>query len=79
MLTGACYAKIGDTDNALRFINENLIVDDIKEGEYSLSAIWTDIYRRVIAKEKSVDFNAVSDAEVMEKYHLPFGLDYRMH
>lgn len=79
MLTGACYAKIGDTDNALRFINENLIVDDIKEGEYSLSAIWTDIYRRVIAKEKSVDFNAVSDAEVMEKYPLPFGLDYRMH
>ena len=79
MLTGACYAKIGDIDGALGFINESLIVDDIREGEYSLSSIWVEIYKRVLAKEKHVYYGEISDAEVLEKYPLPFKLDYRMH
>lgn len=79
MLTGACYAKIGDIDGALGFINESLVVDDIKEGEYSISSIWVEIYKRVLAKEKHVYYGEISDAEVLEKYPLPFKLDYRMH
>ena len=37
------YEKLGDTENALTYINESLVVPDIKEGEYAISNIWTEI------------------------------------
>ncbi|MBP3369366.1 MAG: hypothetical protein J6L85_01325, partial [Clostridia bacterium] len=79
MLLGACYAKLGDTDNALKHINRDLVVDDIKEGEYALSSIWLEIYRSVIAKERGVEPSSLSDDEVFGKYPLPRELDFRMH
>lgn len=79
MLTGACYEKLGDTENALKFINEDLRVDDIKEGEYSISSIWTELYKQIYAKEKGLKAEAVGDDEVLKKYPVPFVLDYRMH
>ena len=79
MVLGACYAKIGDTERAREIINPDLQVDDIKEGEYALSAIWADIYRRVVADELGVSFDEVTEEQALEKYPLPYSLDYRMH
>jgi len=79
MVLGACYAQIGNTDEARRIINPELQVDDIKEGEYALSAIWVDIYRQVLANELDVDPKSLTEQQVFEKYPLPRALDYRMH
>ncbi len=79
MVLGACYAKVGNIDEARKIINPELKVDDIKEGEYALSAIWADIYRQVVAKELGVDPATVTDEQALEKYPLPYTLDYRMH
>lgn len=79
MLLGACLNKIGDTEGAIAIINKDLVVDDIKEGEYALSAIWTDVYAQKIAKEENVDAKTLTAEEVLARYPLPIQLDYRMH
>ena len=79
MLVGACYSKLGDTENALAYINTSLVVPDIKEGEYAISNIWTEIYAQVLAKERGVAADTLSADEVLAAYPLPRVLDYRMH
>ena len=79
MLLGACYSKLGETDKAASIINASLPVDDIKEGEYSLSAIWTEIYGQILAKRLGVEVGSLSAAEILKEYPLPYELDFRMH
>ncbi|MBQ8858807.1 MAG: DUF5107 domain-containing protein [Clostridia bacterium] len=79
MLVGACYSKLGDTARACAYINESLVVPDIKEGEYAISNIWTEIYAQILAKERGVAPEALSAEEVLAAYPLPRVLDYRMH
>jgi len=71
--------KLGKEDAAEQYINENLVVYDIKEGEYSLSAIWQELYARKIAKKRGCDIADVSEKEVFDAYPLPRSLDFRMH
>ena len=78
MLTGACCAKTGDVEAAKGFINEKLVVNDIMEGEYSLSEIWYELYARVLAEEKGVEWESLDRDEVLNRYPLPYALDFRM-
>lgn len=79
MLTGACLVKLGKEDVAEEYINANLVVYDIKEGEYSLSAIWQELYARKIAKSRGCDYTEIAESEIFGLYPLPRSLDFRMH
>lgn len=79
MLTGACFVELDRIDEAKEFINENIVVDDIMEGEYSLSGIWTKLYAKVLAKEENTRIENITKTKVLEKYPLPYALDFRMH
>ena len=79
MLLGASYSKLGDLENAMAIITPKIKVDDIKEGEYSLSAIWTEIYGQVLAKRDGVALGELSAEQILKEYPLPYELDYRMH
>ena len=79
MLLGAAYARCGDASSAKAIITPNLVVDDIKEGEYALSSIWVEIYTEVLAKERGVDASSLTAADVLSSYPLPEALDFRMH
>ena len=79
MLLGACLSKLGELERAASIIDSSLVVDDIKEGEYSLSGIWTDIYRKVLAERDNVEAESLSVAQILEEYPLPYELDFRMH
>ena len=79
MLLGACYAKLGILDKAIDIINKDLVVDDIKEGEYALSAIWTDIYKKVLANTLGKPEDEILEKDVLKAYPLPYELDFRMH
>ena len=79
MLLGACYAKVGALDEAIKYINGSLVVDDLKEGEYAISSIWLEIYKAVLAKERGVESALITDEEVFSEYPLPRELDFRMH
>ena len=79
MLLGAAYARCGDISSARAMITPDLVVDDIKEGEYALSSIWVEIYTEVLAKERGIDASSLTAADVLSIYPLPEALDFRMH
>ena len=79
MLLGAAYARIGEPETAAGIICDGLVVDDIKEGEYALSSIWLEIYRKILAAERGCPEDSLRDDEVFGRYPLPRSLDFRMH
>ena len=79
MYLGNCYILAGDLEAAKKHINGNLIIPDIREGEYSISNIWIELYRCEISKTTGRDAAEITDKEVLEKYPLPYSIDFRMH
>lgn len=79
MLLALAYSRCGDISSARGIITPDLVVDDIKEGEYALSSIWTEIYTKVLAEERGVDASELTAEEVLSAYPLPSSLDFRMH
>ncbi len=79
MLYGAALARDGRYREAAAVVTEELVVPDIKEGEYALSAIWCEIYRGILAKERGATPETLAQDEVLAAYPLPRALDFRMH
>lgn len=57
-------------------LTEDFVMPDIKEGEFSISHIWLESYRKLMVENGEKD---VSDEAVFAKYPLPYKLDFRMH
>lgn len=79
MLLGTCYTKLSDFARAEQFVNESLVVADIREGEYALSNIWIELHAKRLAAERGVPPETISAEEVLSLYPLPYAWDYRMH
>ncbi len=76
------YINLGRLIEATDIINSDFVMNDIKEGEVSVSQIWFKLYRRLYAEEKGTEFNPDDTsliAEADRKYPLPKKLDFRMH
>lgn len=79
MLYGAALARAGRYREAAAVLDSSLSVPDIKEGEYALSAIWIEIRRGILAEERGVAPESLTEDEVLAAYPLPYALDFRMH
>ena len=79
MLIGACYTKLSDFARACALLSKDLVVPDIREGEYALSNVWIELYGKILAKEKGVAADTLSAEEILSRHPLPYTLDYRMH
>ena len=79
MLLAAANARLGRYREAAVILSPELVVDDIKEGEYALSAIWCDIYRGILAAERGLPAEGLTQDEILAAYPLPRALDFRMH
>ena len=79
MYRAKCFVELGELEKAKAILSSNLVIPDIREGEYSISAIWLELYRRVIAKEEMRSYKEITEKEVLEKYPIPYKLDFRMH
>ena len=79
MLLGTCYTKLSDFARAEQFVNESLVVADIREGEYALSNIWIELHAKRLATERGVPPETIGAEEVLSLYPLPYAWDYRMH
>ena len=69
---------IGELENAKKILNPNFVLNDVKEGELSLSKLWLDLHIAIIAKENNISIEEASK-HVNELYPLPYELDFRMH
>lgn len=76
---GVCLIKLGMLDQAKALITKDLVVDDLKEGEYSISQLWIELYRLILARDKGVSVEDITEDAVLESYPLPYELDFRMH
>ncbi len=76
MLYAMCLNEKGQINEVLKILEDNFIMNDIKEGEYSTSKIWIDVHKNIL---KSEGKDNLSDDEVLELYPLPYALDFRMH
>lgn len=79
MYYGNCLIMQDKIDEAKEYINKQLVIPDIREGEYSISNIWVELYRREMAKNSRKKPNEITDKEVLQAYPLPYEIDFRQH
>ena len=64
---------------AAALLTKDLVVDDLKEGEYSVSQLWIELYGKIMARDTGRCPEDITDGEVLVQYPLPYALDFRMH
>lgn len=79
MYVGQCLVETNELESAKLFINKNLVIEDIREGEYAVSNVWLMLYKREIALHENRNINDITDKEVLKKYPLPYEIDFLMH
>lgn len=79
MHASLCYANIDELEKASSLIDNQLEVADVREGEYSVSNVYIFVKKKIMAKATGALMEEISDKQVLEKYPLPFELDFRMH
>ena len=48
------------------------------EGENTTFQLWCDLYARIIARDENRPLDEIKTKEVLEKYPIPAGIDFRM-
>ena len=79
MYRAKCLIEVGRLNEAKNLLTPTLVIPDIREGEYSISAFWCELYRGIMAKESGRLPETITDSEILQKYPMPYELDYRMH
>lgn len=69
----------GEIDAATAILTPDFKMDDIKEGELSVSQIWFELYREKIRLDTGITDPEELRAEQERRYPLPHNLDFRMH
>ena len=65
-------------DAALKILNSNIVITDLREGELALSELWISLHTKIMSKETGAKESSITPEMVLEKYPLPKHLDFRM-
>lgn len=76
MLAAHAAAEAHRPEAAISYLTGDFIMPDFKEGEFSVFAIWLKAHAQLMT-EKGGDLP--TEEEILEKYPLPYELDFRMH
>jgi tetratricopeptide (TPR) repeat protein len=76
MNAALCAAEGETPEKAVKYLTENFLMPDFEEGEFSLFAIWKRAHARIMERDGIKD---PTEQQILEKYPLPFELDFRMH
>ena len=79
MFVGKCYIALNKVDEAEKYINKELSLPDLREGEYSITNLWVEMYRKKIANRSGVLPEHISTDSVLQEYPIPYEIDFRMH
>jgi tetratricopeptide (TPR) repeat protein len=72
------YLHVGEYQKTMEIIKPDFVLNDIKEGELSMSKIWTDMHVAMLQDKENLSLEeAEKQAEI--RYPLPYELDFRMH
>ncbi len=70
--------NVGRAKEASKIITPDFVLCDVKEGELSISKLWTDIYTAIIAERDGID-SATAFEKAKKEYPIPYAIDFRMH
>ena len=76
MLAAHCAAELGMSELAIGYLTNDFLMPDLKEGEFSVFAIWLKAHADIMKKAGRTD---LSEAAILAEYPLPYELDFRMH
>ncbi|MBO5051843.1 MAG: DUF5107 domain-containing protein [Clostridia bacterium] len=79
LLLAMAYMRQEAYEKAATIINPDFQMDDIREGEISLSHLWFDLYRALLRKQHPSESEEQIAARQQREYPLPAYLDFRMH
>lgn len=72
------YLHIGNYAKSMEIITPDFVLNDIKEGELSMSKIWTDMHIAMLKDKENLTVEEATK-KAAEVYPLPYALDFRMH
>ena len=78
LLMAKSLIALGRLDEAQKIVNEDFEMPDVKEGELSTSALWFEMYAKILMRDEGITLDEAKEI-VKEKYPLPYSLDFRMH
>ena len=79
MYYAMAYIALGDYESAAAIINEKFILEDVREGELSISNVWSALYRNLIRQRNPQLEEADVIALQEQEFPLPTHLDFRMN
>lgn len=76
--TALAYMQKKQYKDASKYLNANLVMPDIKEGDTAISDVWQELYSHIVAEELQTTDQMSIQRTLEEKY--PLGkLDFRTH
>lgn len=78
LLEGQAALAVGDLDRVAPLFENPVEIDDLREGERSLSHLWYNYHEQRLSKEWKRPVDEALRAEVRQTYPVPAALDFRM-
>ena len=78
LLEGRAALAVHDFVRVGRLLQERLVIDDLREGERSLSGLWVEYHEQRLAHEAGVPVDDDIRARVKEEFPVPAHVDFRM-
>jgi hypothetical protein len=78
LLEGQAALAVGNLKRIEQLFEQTLVIDDLREGERSLSHLWFDYHERRLSVEEHVPIDDGLRARVRREYPVPSAIDFRM-
>jgi hypothetical protein len=78
LLEGQAALAVGELDRVKRLFLDAPSVNDLREGERSLSQLWFDYHERRLSALKDVPLDDDLRVHVRKEYPVPPEIDFRM-
>ena len=78
LLCVRAHLMLGEPQEAMTILTPDFEMPDVKEGELSISALWTQMYTQYLMKTEKLGASEAKE-EAEKRYPLPYALDFRMH
>lgn len=78
LLEGQAALAVNDFDRVAQLFDGSLVIDDLREGERSLSHLWFEYHARHISSAEGIPVDDALRERVQREFSVPEALDFRM-
>ncbi len=78
LLQGWAALEIGDFQQVMHLFSKPFVLEDLREGERSLSRLWLELHARRLSTQEGLTLDDTLRERVRQEYPVPLALDFRM-